>query len=150
MKKAFLIFIGLFIAATAFCQGENPVQWSFAANKKANKVYDVVITATFSKPWHLYSQSTPEGGPTATKISFKANPVITLDGKIKETGDLKTVRDENVGVDVKYYFDKVVFTQTVKLKADVKTHATGTMEYLVCNDTRCLPPKKVPFDITLQ
>ena len=150
MKKVLLIFVGLFIAATAFCQAENPVQRTFAANKKANKIYDVVITATFSKPWHLYSQNTPDGGPARTKITFKANPVITFDGSIKETGDLKTIHDENVGVDVKYYSDKVVFTQTVKLKAAVKTHATGTMEYLVCNDTRCLPPKKLPFDITLQ
>jgi hypothetical protein len=150
MKKTILLFVGLFIAATAFCQVENPVEWSYVAKKKADKVYDIIITATFGKPWHLYSQTTPDGGPIPTKITFKANPLITLDGALKETGDLKTTHDDNFGVDVKYYSDKVVFTQTVKLKAAVKTHATGTTEYMVCNDTRCLPPKKVPFDITLQ
>lgn len=150
MKRYILLFLGLFITATAFCQGENPVQWTFAATKKADKVYDVVITANFGKPWHLYSQTTPAGGPIPTQITFKSNPLITLTGEIKETGKLQTTHDENFGVDVKYYSDKVVFTQTVKLKAAVKTHATGVLEYMVCNDTRCLPPKKVPFDITLQ
>ncbi len=140
----------LFMAVAAFCQVENPVQWTFAASKKADKEYSVIITAHFAKPWHIYSQTTPDGGPKATTITFKANPLIKLDGKPLETGSLQTIHDENFGVDVKYYSEQVVFTQTVKLKAGVKTHATGTIEYMVCNDNKCLPPKKVPFDITLQ
>lgn len=150
MKKFTLFVIALVVSATAFSQVENPVKLVFAAEKKGDKLYNVVITATFGKPWHMYSQSTPDGGPLPTKITFKANPLITLDGKTKEDGKLETTHDENFQVDVKYYADKVVFTQAVKLKANVKTHATGQLEYMVCNDTRCLPPKKVPFDITLQ
>ncbi|HWB25435.1 MAG TPA: protein-disulfide reductase DsbD domain-containing protein [Chitinophagaceae bacterium] len=150
MKKFTLLVVGLLIGAVAFCQVENPVQWTFAAQKKGDKLYNVVITATFARPWHIYSQTTPDGGPVPTKITFKANPLMILDGDVKEDGKLQTIHDENFGVDVKYYSDKVVFTQVVKLKAGVKTHATGTLEYMVCNDNRCLPPKKVPFDITLQ
>ena len=150
MKKFTLLFISVLVVTVAFCQAENPVQWSFASVKKADKLYEVTLTATFAKPWHIYSQTTPAGGPVPTQITFKANPLVVLDGAIKETGSLQTIHDENFGVDVKYYSDKVVFTQKVKLKALVKTHASGTLEYMVCNDNRCLPPKKVPFDITLQ
>ena len=110
----------------------------------------MVITATLAKPWHIYSQTTPDGGPAPTKIVFKANPLFVKDGAVKETGSLQTIHDQNFGVDVKYYSDKVVFTQLVKLKAGVKTHATGDVEYMVCNDSKCLPPKKLPFDILLQ
>jgi len=150
MKKFALSLIALFVAVAAFSQVENPVKWDFKAEKKGDKLYNVIITATFNKPWHIYSQTTPEGGPLPTKITFKPNPLVTLDGKTKEEGSLQTVHDDAQGVDVKYFSDKVVFTQVVKLKAAVKTHATGELNYMVCNDTRCLPPKKVPFDITLQ
>lgn len=150
MKKAVLFLLGFVIAGAAFCQGENPVKWTFASEKKDAKTYNVIITATFANPWHIYSQNTPDGGPIPTKITFKANPLIIVDGVAKETGDLKTIHDENFGVDVKYYSDKVVFTQVVKLKAAVKTHAVGELSYMVCDDHHCLPPKKVPFDISLQ
>lgn len=150
MKKFALSIIALFVAVAAFSQGESPVKWDFTAVKKGDKLYNVVITATFSKPWHIYSQTTPDGGPLPTKITFKPNPLVTLDGKTKEEGSLQTIHDENFGVDVKYFSDKVVFTQVVKLKAAVKTHATGELNFMACNDNRCLPPKKIPFDITLQ
>ncbi|HVX51805.1 MAG TPA: protein-disulfide reductase DsbD domain-containing protein [Chitinophagaceae bacterium] len=149
MKKFTLLALGVFVSAIAFCQGENPVQWAFTAQKKGDKLYTVVMTATFARPWHIYSQKTPDGGPIPTKITFKTNPLLVLDGDVKEEGQMQTVHDENFGVDVKYYSDKVVFSQVVKLKANVKTHATGTLQYMVCNDQRCLPPKTIPFDITL-
>lgn len=150
MKKFALFILALVISATAFSQGENPVKWDFKAVKKDAKQYTLVITATFAKPWHIYSQTTPDGGPIPTEIKFKANPLVTLDGKVNEDGSLKTIHDANFGVDVKYFSDKVVFTQVVKLKAPVKTHAAGEIKYMVCNDERCLPPKTIPFDITLQ
>lgn len=150
MRKFVLSVIALFIAFAAFSQVESPVKWSFNAEKKGDKLYNVVITATFNKPWHIYSQTTPDGGPLPTKITFKPNPLLTLDGKTKEEGSLQTTHDENFNLDVKYFSDKVVFTQVVKLKAAVKTHAVGEVAFMVCNDTKCLPPKKVPFDITLQ
>ncbi len=150
MKRFTLFFLSLVIASTAFCQADNPVQWSFSSIKKGDKIYEVTLTAAVAKPWHIYSQTTPQGGPVPTQITFKSNPLIILDGDIKETGKLQVIHDDNFKVDVKYYSDKVVFTQIVKLKAGVKTHATGILEYMVCNDEKCLPPKKIPFDITLQ
>ncbi len=150
MRHLFLLITAFCAVSMAFGQLENPVQWTFAATKKADKAYEVVITATLAKPWHIYSQTTPDGGPAPTKIVFKANPLFVKDGAVKETGSLQTIHDQNFGVDVKYYSDKVVFTQLVKLKAGVKTHATGDVEYMVCNDSKCLPPKKLPFDILLQ
>jgi len=60
------------------------------------------------------------------------------------------VHDQYFNVDVKYFNNKVDFVQTVTLKADAKTSVSGTVEYMVCNDEECLPPKKVPFDLKLQ
>jgi hypothetical protein len=50
---------------------------------------------------------------------------------------------------VKYYSDKVEFTQTIIVKGKAKTNVSGTVEYMVCNDERCLPPNVKSFDIKL-
>lgn len=150
MKKLFALSTILFFTLASYAQIKDPVVWTYSAEKKADKTYDIKIVAKFANPWHLYSQSTPAGGPVPTSITFKTNPLISKDGSVKEVGNMKKYKDPNFGVDVKYYSDQVVFVQTVKLKSNVKTNITGTIEFMVCDDHQCLPPKKVPFDIKIQ
>jgi len=150
MKKIYLLLTLFCITATAFSQIKDPVQWSYTAAKKSDKLYELTFTATIEKPWHIYSQTTPKGGPVPTKFVYKTNPLVTVTGIPKEAGSLKSVHDEYFDVDVKYYDNKVVFTHTINLKNPVKTNISGTVEYMVCNDSQCLPPKKVPFDLKLQ
>lgn len=151
MKQLLVSLIIIMISGTS-CQAQmlDPVKWSFAATKKSEKSYEIRITANVQKPWHIYSQNTADAGPTPTKFTFKPNPLVTLNGNPKENGKLLSYFDKNFGVEVKYFGEKVEFVQIVTLKAAVKTNITGTVEYLVCNDATCLPPKKVSFDIKLQ
>lgn len=149
MKKFLLSLSFVFFACSLFAQLKDPVQWSYTAVKKSDKVYDLVITAVFPEPWHLYSSNTPAGGPVATKVVLKNNPLVTPIGKLKENGKLKKEKDNIFKVDVLYYANKVEFIQTVQLKANVKTNISGTVEYMVCNDDQCLPPTKKTFDIKL-
>ena len=151
MKKIFLLLLASFvISASLIAQIQDPVQWSYAAKKKSNNFYEVVITGTVEHPWHIYSMTTPKGGPVPTNITFKKNPLVLLDGKTKENGKLKVEKDNVFGVDVKYFNDRVEFVQAVKLKGNVKTNIGGTVEYMVCDDSQCLPPTKKTFDIKLQ
>lgn len=150
MKKIILFLSVFVISVAAMAQFKDPVQWSFAAVKKADKVYEVMFTALVEKPWHMYSQTTPKGGPVPTKFTFKTNPLVKLNGSVKEIGEIKKVHDEYFDVDVKYFDGKATFTQTVNLSAAAKTNIAGTVEYMVCNDKECLPPKKVSFDLKLQ
>jgi thiol:disulfide interchange protein DsbD len=126
------------------------VQWSYAVVKKTATTYQINITATLPRPWHIYSQTTPNGGPISTTITFNKNPLATLTGKPQELGILKVEHDKSFGVDVKYFYDKVQFVQTVTLRTPVKTNLSGTVEYMVCNDSQCLPPTKVNFEVKLQ
>jgi hypothetical protein len=150
MKRVVLFLTLFFIATAAMAQKSDPVQWNFVATKKGDKTYELTFGATVSKPWHIYSQTTPKGGPVPTKITYKTNPLIVLDGAAKENGALKQIHDKFFGVDVKYFADKVDFVQTVTVRANAKTNISGTIEYMVCNDEECLPPKKIPFDLKLQ
>ena len=149
VKYSFLLAL-LVVACSVHAQTESLVKWSFSAVKKSDKLYEVTASANVPKTWHIYSQATPKGGPVATKITFKTNPLLVVDGAPKETGALKTMHDQVFDVDVKYYNDKVEFVQLVKLKTAAKTNVSGTVEYMICNDEKCLPPTKQPFDVKLQ
>lgn len=150
MKKLLLFVTLLSVSVISFGQFKEPVKWTFSAKKIADKVYEVTYTAVVEKPWHIYSQTTPKGGPVPTKFSFKTNPLLVVKGIPKETGNMQKKHEEVFGVDVQYYDNKVIFTQTVNVKSPIKTNVSGTIEYMVCNDTECLPPKKVSFDLPLQ
>lgn len=150
MKRIAITLISIFFISAIHAQIKDPVKWSYSATKKSDKEYVVVIDATLPTEWHIYSMNTPANGPVATDVVFKKNPLLTLDGSVKENGQVKTDHDAVFGVDVKYFNDKVEYTQTVKLKSAVKTNVTGTIKYMVCNDKMCLPPKTIPFNIQLQ
>jgi hypothetical protein len=150
MKKAFFLFILLSAAKYGFSQVQNPVKWTFASKKIDGSTFEISLTAAVDASWHIYSQTTPEGGPFPTAIAFTKNPLIQLEGPVKEVGTLEQKHEPLFGVDVKQYSKKVVFVQTVKLKAKIKTALTGTIEFMTCNDRVCLPPATHKFSITLQ
>lgn len=128
----------------------NPEKWIYSVKKTAPGVYELHCKVTIESPWHIYSQWTPDGGPNPTKFSFNKNPLISLVGKIKENGKLKQRHEEVFKVDVKYFDGKVDFVQVVKVKNGIKTNATGTISYMICNDEMCLPPRTETFSISIQ
>ena len=150
MKHSFFLFVGMLIAAVSFSQIKNPVKWSFTSKKISGNTFEVNLTATVDPSWHIYSQTTPDGGPVATTVSFTKNPLVTLDGAVKEIGKLEQKHEELFGVNVKQFSDKVVFVQTVRLKAKAKTAVNGTIEFMTCNNRECLPPATQKFSVVLQ
>jgi DsbC/DsbD-like thiol-disulfide interchange protein len=149
MKRIFLAFAFLSIAFISFGQIENPVSWNYEAKKKSADTYEIVITANIENPWHIYSQSTGKGGPIPTSVSFKTNPLITKNGAVKEVGKLEKIYDKNFETNVLSYSDKVQWIQIIKVKGGIKTNISGTIEYMVCDDSHCLPPTKKSFDLKL-
>ena len=151
IKKLLFSFVVLIIAgATAFAQ-LNPVSWAFNSKKIGDKTYEVRMTATMQPGWHLYSQVQPEDAiAIPTDIQFNKNPLRSLNGSIKEVGKMEKFKDEKLGVAANQYAKKVEFVQVVKLKANAKTNLTGTIEYQTCDDEKCLPPKKVNFNLAVQ
>ncbi len=152
MKVKYTLFVFFFLMASVLVQAqtEGLVKWAFVAKKKDAKTYEWVASASLPKTWHIYSQTTSKGGPVPTKITFKTNPLLLINGAAKENGALKTTHDPVFDVDVKYFNDKVDFNQLVKLKTAATTNVSGTVEYMICNDEKCLPPTKQAFDVKLQ
>lgn len=149
MKKIVTLFLLLIIGSFAIADVKDPVAWSYVAKKKSGNTYDVVITASLSKPWHIYSITSPKGAGMPTNILFKKNPLISLLGPLRENGKLQSEYNKDFDMTVKYYSDRVEFIQTIVLKGKAKTNITGSVEYMVCDDERCLPPATKNFEIKL-
>jgi hypothetical protein len=150
MKKLSFILLSIFITTLASAQGLNPVSWSFSSKKISDNVYEIQMTATIQQGWHLYSQSQPKDAiAQPTSFVFNKNPLIELDGKVKEVGNLEKFKDKELDISANQYSNKVVFTQKVKLKGKAKTNVTGKLTYQTCDDVKCLPPKTVNLSIAL-
>jgi len=150
MKKLSFILLSIFITALASAQGLNPVSWSFSSKKISDNVYEIQMTATIQQGWHLYSQTQPKDAiAQPTSFVFNRNPLIELDGKVKEVGNLEKFKDKELDISANQYSNKVVFTQKVKLKGKAKTNVTGKLTYQTCDDVKCLPPKTVNLSIAL-
>ncbi len=151
MKKTILALLFLFCGSFLFAQiVSNPVEWTASAKKIGDKTYEIRLSADIKDGWHIYSQTTPDGGPIPTAITFTKNPLVTSNGIPKETGKLEKRFEPLFGVDVKQYSDKVDFVQIVKLKANVKTNVALAVEFMVCNDKQCLPPSTKKFTVALK
>ena len=150
MKK-FLFGLFLFaLTGSAGAQVLNPVLWTFSSKKITEKVYEVSLTANMQNSWHLYSQTQPADAINMpTGIIFKKNPFIILDGKIKELGKMEVYKDTRLGISAYQYTGKVEFVQKLKLKSNVKTNISGSVEYQTCDDKKCLPPKKINFSVAI-
>lgn len=149
MKKIITISFLLLFSNLLFAQIQNPVKWTATSKKIADKTYEVHIKAAIDRGWHIYSQTTPVGGPIPTSITFTKNPLVIVDGKAKEVGKLEKHHEPLFGVDVKQFSNTVDFVQVVKLKAPVKTSMNVAVEFMVCNDKQCLPPSTRKLSVAL-
>lgn len=150
MKKFATLTVLLALALITKAQ-LNPVSWSFSAKKTGDKTYEVSMTATLQNNWHIYAQvQNDDVSVVPTTFTINPNPLFTVDGKIAEVGKLEKHKDKDLNVTLQQYSQTVTFVQKIKLKANVKTNFTGTVEYQTCDDHQCLPPKKVNFSIAIK
>lgn len=143
--------IALFLLALpvfAHAQIASPVKWTFTSKKINATTYEIHMTAAIGAGWHLYAQI-PGEGPVPTTFKFTKNPLVTPSGKIEEVGKLKKDFDRNFNSELKYYMNQVDFVQKVTLKGKVATNIKGSVEFIVCNDHECMPPKDLEFSIAL-
>jgi len=148
MKLTYFLLFFSFLFSTNI-QAQNPVKWDFAAKKIQDSEYEITFTATVDPGWSIYSQHTDPSGPVPTAFSFDENANLEFIGKPVETGKKKEAFDELFGVKVIKFSGAVNFTQKVKVKGGAKA-VSGYLEFMSCDDEKCLPPKEVDFNITLE
>lgn len=150
MKKLLFVLTAFFILTGCATAQVDPVSWKFTTKQISPKVYEVHMIATLKPGWHIYSQTQPKDAiALPTEFSFTKNPLMNFDGKVKEVGKVEKFYDKTIKASANQYSKTVSFVQKVTLKAAVKTTLAGTVEYQTCDDVKCLPPKKVPFKVSI-
>ncbi len=140
-----LLFFSFLLSNIGFAQIENPVKWSTSVEKTSEKEAVLVMTATIEKGWHLYSQFIADGGPIKTTFSFEGNSNFKTSGGVTE-GKAVEYYDKNFEMQLKYFGDKAVFRQKISLLTANKFSIKGTVEFMVCDDEKCLPPDLVELN----
>jgi thiol:disulfide interchange protein DsbD len=141
--RIFTIIAAALICAWTVQAKDDPVQWRLSAVKGSERVQPggalwLEFTATIEPGWHLYSPTTPPGGPIVTKIQIVQNPGIS-GVKVYRPQPVRKI-DPNFGIDTETYSDKAVFlleAQTAGSKAGPLT-VEATAYYQACNDVKCL------------
>jgi hypothetical protein len=146
MKKITIVLVLFAIQSQA--QILQPVRWSYAAKKTSATEAVVFIKATIDEGWHVYSQFVKDGGPVKTTIDFTPSKAFTLVGKTIEPQPI-TRMEKVFGMEVGFFEKSVIFQQKIRLKAK-QTTVSGKLEYMTCNDQKCLPPDDIEFSIPVK
>lgn len=151
MKKTpILLVLILAFSITTFAQIVTPVHWKFSSKKIANNQFELIFTANIDKGWHVYSQYLEsDNGPVATSFTFEKNASYKLYGKTTESKSKKEY-DANFEMNVNYFETKAEFFQKVVLTKEGKQTIKGSLQYMCCEEGRCLPPTDVDFSFELE
>ncbi|MEO9571283.1 MAG: protein-disulfide reductase DsbD domain-containing protein [Polaribacter sp.] len=146
--KLFFFSILLILSLGLFAQIEDPIRWSTAVEKVSDSEFILVSTATLEEGWHLYAQAVPEDGPIPTTFNFNdSKKDFFLVGKnIEEKG--VTVDDPVFQMKIKFFEKTAVFRQKIKTTSNINT-IKGVVEFMVCDDTKCLPPTELDLVFTI-
>lgn len=153
MKRSYpitLISLLIISANALFSQILDPVDWGFTYNKTAEKEYELIFTANIDDTWHLYSLNLPDGGPIPTSFTINESDHFELIGEVEEISEAEEIYDPSFDMNVKLFSDEAVFIQKVRLLTDGAVTITGSVEFMSCDDKRCLPPKDEEFIFKLE
>ncbi|HEY2837640.1 MAG TPA: protein-disulfide reductase DsbD N-terminal domain-containing protein, partial [Pirellulales bacterium] len=119
------------------------MQWTLGGGKAAPgaKAY-LELKATIQPGWHLYSPTTPPGGPIITKIDVAESPAIASYTVYRPQPVRKL--DPNFQIDTETYTGTANFLLELATSKSASGNANvvATVRYQVCSDTQCLPPVK--------
>ena len=148
MKNTF-IFIFLTYSLGIFSQIEDPLKWATSVEKTSETEFVLVSTATIDDGWHLYAQDVPEDGPIATSFTFEnAKNDYSLKGNTTEQEGI-TIDDPVFEMNIKFFENTAVFKQKIQTKSDLN-FIKGVVEFMVCDDTKCLPPTEIELVFNLK
>jgi thiol:disulfide interchange protein DsbD len=148
MKKCLFLVAVLLMSIGAYAQIEAPVKWSYGAKKISSTEAVIFLKATIQDGWHIYSQTVKDGGPIKTSFTFAPSSAYTLVGKTIEPTPA-TKYEKSFSMNVSYFEKSVIFQQKIKLKSPDAVIVKGQLEYMTCNDKKCLPPEDVDFSVPL-
>jgi len=153
MKRVLSLAFGL-VAALAAVYGQklDPIQWTLTsevAKAPPGATVPLHLKATFQEGWHLYSLTTPAGGPIPTTAALAENPAVK-GSKLYQPPPIRQL-DKNFNLDTETFEKEVDLPLTAELAPDAKgaIELAAQVRYQACNDRKCLPPRKKTVSFTM-
>ncbi len=147
-KVLIIIFIlNILTTFSAFSQLQEPVKWTFKANRINDTVAELQFVAKIDPTWHMYSQDVPPDGPKATLFTFDKPSGFKLTGKVNEPKPHEEY-DEVFEMKVKFFPLQAVFTQKIKIQSNKPLKVSGEVEFQACDNKSCIFDSK-PFTFDL-
>ena len=140
------ILIFLYLISNNWSNAQNHVSWEFSYDKLSSSI---LVKGIIDEGWHLYSQKTPaNSGPIPVTVNINKKKGLKLIGKCEEKHVPHEIFDVNF--DSKVYLFEHSFLASQKIKLKNTNQIIGNVQYMVCNDTQCLPPIEVPFALIIK
>lgn len=149
LRNILLIISFLGLLSGVHAQILQPVKWKTSVEYGEPGTATLVMTANIDKGWHLYSQFIADGGPIKTTFTFEPSSGYETVGVVTESKAVEYY-DKNFEMQLKYFSGQAVFKQKVKLKNNAAQKITGMVEFMVCDDEKCLPPDQVDLTFNIK
>lgn len=148
MKK-YIPLMFLFVLLTQFVAGQifEPISWSHELKITSKTTGEIIHKASIEDKWHLYGMDIPKGGPRPTVIAYENVSNAELVGKVTSTSKLLEVMDPNFNMKLSWYAKEAVFVQKISFTDATLVKVEGYIEYMACDDERCLPPTEEAFSL---
>ena len=147
-KRLFFSLLLAVVSLAVQAQIHVPLKWNIVLEDTGAPISTLEFTATLDEGWHLYDMNLPEGGPVSTSFIFETVKGAELVGKPVPSIKPTAFFDELFDMEVRWFANKVTFTQKIKVTDSKKFKIDGEVEYMVCNDATCLPPEREAFEFT--
>lgn len=144
-----LPFIALLILISNLVSGQifDPVKWTHELKITGNTTGEIIHKATIDDNWHLYGMKLPPGGPRPTTFVYEKMENVRKSGDIIPKSTLLNVFDRNFGMNLSWYSKEAIFVQKISFTDASKIRIEGYVEFMACDDERCLPPATDEFVI---
>ena len=135
----------------------DPVDWSFSKQKISENTYELTFIADIDQGWAIYSNDIYNNDidcdveicPLPVSFEFDKDNDLEkyyLIGDIKELDENKSVSQDPIFLmEVTKFTKKATFKQVIELKSE-NVNVSGYLTFMVCDDTKCLPPTDVEFE----
>jgi len=153
MKKLPACFLALiFIPFFTFSQVLTPVTWSFKVEQTKPDEATLLLIAKIDHGWHIYSRNNPlpPNGPVGTTFTFNKSKDFQLSGNVTEPKPIEEKDSQFDNQTLRYFDIKAVFKQKIKVLGKNDFQVRGSLEFMCCDDSRCIPPEEVEFSFTIK
>jgi len=124
------------------------VSWKASSTPAGEGVCAITLTAEIPDGWHIYDFGPYQNGPNPTVITCSLPEGASFEGDVIPSVPPVRYDDTLFGMEIGYWEGEVSFTRMVRC-GEAAGSARITVEWMACNDSNCVPPDDVEFDVAL-